>query len=72
MNKRFISFRLPKQLSERVRLVAQAEMLSVSAICRRSVWQTIQDLEAKHGLGAAKPSISTSNGLPSEWIMGQR
>ena len=68
MKNSFITFRLPEPLAERVSVAAQAELLTVSDICRRSVWKTIQDLEAKHGLAAPKPSVSTS----SQWLVSQR
>lgn len=69
MKNSFITFRLPEPLAERVSVAAEAELLTVSDIGRRSVWKTIQDLEAKHGQGGApKPSVSTS----SEWLVAQR
>jgi len=49
-------------------VAAEAELLTVSDICRRSVVEALKGLEEKHGLAAPKPSISTSNGLPSEWL----
>ena len=68
MKNSFITFRLPEPLAERVNVAAEAELLTVSDICRRSIVEALKGLEAKHGLGAPKPSVSTSNGLPSEWL----
>lgn len=68
MKNSFITFRLPELLAERVSVAAEAELLTVSDICRRSVVEALKGLEEKHGLGAPKPSVSTSNGLPSEWL----
>ena len=72
MKNSFITFRLPEPLAERVNVAAEAELLTVSDICRRSIVEALKGLEAKHGLGAPKPSVSTSNGLPSEWLVTQR
>lgn len=50
MKNTFISFRLPEQLAERITTAADAEMLSVSDICRRSVLDGVRAIEVQHGL----------------------
>ena len=73
MKNSFITFRLPKPLAERVSVAAEAELLTVSDICRRSVIEALRGIEVKHGLATSpKPPVSTNQGLPMEWFIAQR
>ena len=63
-----ITFRLTNSLAERISVVAEAEILTVSDICRRSIIEALTPLEDKHGLTSKNIQASNLNEISDELL----
>jgi len=69
MKNKFIAFRSPESVAERLSAVAQCEHLSVSDIVRRAALQSLKELEEKHDLIQMRP---TAVAQKSAWLSANR
>ena len=69
MKNKFIAFRSPESVAERLSAVAECEHLSVSDIVRRAALQSLKELEEKHDLMPMRPPAVAQK---SAWIHANR
>ena len=50
LKNKFIAFRAPESVAERLSVIAEAEHLTISDIARRATFQSLRELEEKHDL----------------------
>ena len=56
LKNKFIAFRAPETVGQRLSAVAKAEHLSVSDIVRRAAFHSLRELEEKHSLSVKNPT----------------
>tara|TARA_R110000823_G_scaffold53837_3_gene132354 strand:- start:2041 stop:2235 length:195 start_codon:yes stop_codon:yes gene_type:complete len=58
---KFIAFRAPESVRDRLSVVAECEHLTVSDIVRRATFQSMRELEEKHHLASPRPPVREQN-----------